>query len=139
MFRPTLLVPIAFDHAEMKPYMTRELILAAEKFAPTRRWHVDAYLQVLISVSDLSMPADYHDFDCTIAPLAQPYLTVVIVDFFRGRATLARARPAVPCSCLPTARSCTRMLPNGSSTHCRLRFMTTPTRAYFLLLCQAHE
>jgi hypothetical protein len=43
---------------EMKPYMTRELVLAAEKFAPNRRWHVDTFLQVLISVrpSPLSFP-----------------------------------------------------------------------------------
>lgn len=75
-----MLVPVAFDHAEMKPYMTRELILAAEKFAPTRRWHVDAYLQVLISVSDLSMPADYCDLDRTIAPLAQPNLAMVLTS-----------------------------------------------------------
>ena len=33
--------------AEVKAYMTTELILAGEKYADDRRWHVDTTLKIL--------------------------------------------------------------------------------------------
>ena len=44
-----LLVALDAAEPELKTYMTKELLSAAEKFAPSRRWHIDTVLQVFIT------------------------------------------------------------------------------------------
>ena len=36
---------------ELKQYTTSNIITAAEKFAPNKRWHIDTVLKVLTTVS----------------------------------------------------------------------------------------
>ena len=50
--------------AEFKPIMTSQIGIAADRFAPNKRWHIDTMLRVLKLVSLCLPHGRYQDSDC---------------------------------------------------------------------------
>ena len=85
-----LLEFLSFSDPELKPSLTLELLVAAERFAPHRRWHVDTMLAVFINGAN-HVPLDA--CSGTLTPLSQvphnAWSPVYIVPSSRSSLTLA--------------------------------------------------